>query len=177
MFPKWNGHILTTPSTSYCVSTQCHPLSMAFSLSWARDFHEEAKEILLAQDPAFRSCHSQLWQDHAPKDREDSKPFLAADSKLHQLSEEARQAAWQRDKIQFAKDIANIGCLYKLEAKSERAAKTSKILHCRAQNAIGASLVENYMSEWCQFHSGKQVDIDVRVDKVRGFKELWCLRI
>ena len=107
-----------------------------------------------------------MWQDLCPKGNDVDSRLQSVDSKLNELSEDARRASWQRDTIQLARDVAGLGKLYGLECRSERALKTHRILHCKAQNSIGGSLVQNYMSEWSQFYSGKQGEVEVKLDKV-----------
>ena len=131
----------------------------------ARDYNNELNEILDLKDPSFKALHSQLWQEHAPDIKEEIKAFSSIDSKINELGKEAREAAYQRDRVLLAKDLANVGRLYQLVVKNQRASKMNKILHCKAQNTIGASIVSNWMQENCQFRCGKPGDLDFAVDK------------
>lgn len=155
MSSLFNGHVLKLLGGSF--SHVCP----------ARDYHNEADEILEIRDPSWKSIDSGMWQENAPTVKDEVVAFSSVDARLNELGKEAAEAVWQRDRITFAKDIANVGRLFQVVCKGERSRKTNRILHCKAQNSIGASLVSNWMAENCQFRSGKQGELDAAVDKDR----------
>ena len=81
-----------------------------------------------------------------------------ADQEATQLSRDARRAQWDADCLSLARDVAMLGSLYKEVSKSEQAARTSKILHLKNQNTIGASIVKDFMQRYESIHSGPPRD-------------------
>ena len=73
--------------------------------------------------------------------------LVAADSKLQALSEDARKKAWEHDTLQFARDVAQVGKLYSMVDKSDKAERVRKVTHIRSENTIGGSIVEIFMSQ------------------------------
>ena len=135
-----------------------------------RDFHNEVSEVITIKDPAFRPSFLQFWMENLPAPKEVANPFKAADEQITQLSNDARQAAWERDTLLLAKDVASLGRLFDCEVKSEKSRRCQKILHIRAQNCIGASLVENFMSSSVAYLHGKSSELMNSVDKARWVK-------
>lgn len=120
------------------------------------------------KDAAVQVEHLQLWQDHAPSKKKESAAFDTVDDRLTKLDASAKQAAWERDSMKLARDIANLGRLYHAEVKSERAIKTNRLLHLRSQNTIGAAIVNSYMQEKCAFVGGNLGELEVAVEKAHS---------
>lgn len=130
----------------------------------ARDFNNEADEALSIKDPTFQPQCLSLWQENVSPPKADA-AFAAAERQLAVLNTDARKAAWERDNLVLAKDIALVGQLFQQESKSQRAERTQRVVHVRAQNVIGASIVSNFMSNNVAFLCGKSHDLAGRVDK------------
>lgn len=76
------------------------------------DFHSEMKEVLTLKDPAYQASFSACWQEHLPAVTEpaaDESRFTKADEQLENLSKDARKLAYERDSLQFARDVATLG--------------------------------------------------------------------
>lgn len=143
-----------------------------------RDYNDEADDVILLKDPAVRPDHLQLWLDHAPAQKKETDAFVIVDDRLSKLDASARAAAWDRDSMKLAKDVANLGRLYNAEVKSERAIKTNRLLHLRGQNTIGASIVNSYMTERCSFVSGNPGELEIAVEKAPSMSQgIDCLEV
>ena len=93
--------------------------------------------------------------------------------KLDALNRDARAAAFEHDKLQLARDIAQIAQLFQCVEKSEKAERLRRITHMRAENSIGASIVENFMLENALHRSGTEHDLMKLADQARlGSKEV-----
>lgn len=125
------------------------------------------------KDPSFRVLHTQIFLDNAPKVKHDDSAYTSAEVKVSQLDDESRKAGWQRDTLVLARDVANLGRLFEAEAKSDRAKKTARLLHCKAQNTIGSGIVNAYMTQNCNFVAGKQGELEVAMDKVGQTNIFW----
>lgn len=138
----------------------------AFSLS--RDFNDEINEVLSIKDPGFKASFLQVWCENLPAPKETERAFTAAEAQIDQLNQDARKAAWERDTLLLAKDVASLGRLYQQEVRSERSKRTQRILHIRSQNCIGASVVDNFMKTSMSFQHGKPNEPLAWADKVGG---------
>lgn len=56
--------------------------------------------------------------------------------------------------LSLAHDLAQIGNVYKAISKSVHARKTEKVLHLKAQNTIGAAIVQDFMANNMAIGSG-----------------------
>jgi len=131
----------------------------------ARDFNDEANEALSIKDPSFQPSYLQFWTENLPSPTVDT-AFAAANAQIAQLNTDARKAAWEKDKLQLAKDCASLAQLCQQEMQSERSRRQQRILHIRAQNTIGASIIENFMERNLAFMHGQSHEILARVEKV-----------
>ena len=132
---------------------------------------DEAQQCLTTQDPNFKVEDSTVWSDHVLKDQGQSQEDAAlaeADSNLIVLSEDARKKAWEHDCLQFARDVAQIGKIYAQVEKSSKAERMRKILHLREENAIGASMVDQYMTKHASHRCGSEADIQQFIDQASG---------
>lgn len=135
-----------------------------FAVCFARDFHSEADEALSIKDTAFQPQLVSFWQENAAPAKSDA-AFSKADAALTTLNQSAREAAWQRDNLVLARDLALLGQLMQDETKSQRSERQQRILHVRSQNLIGASIVNNFMTTNAAFFSGTAHEITSRLDK------------
>ena len=133
----------------------------------ARDFNDEANEVLLVKDPAFKVSFMQVWTENLPSATPGSsaEAFSAANEQIAQLNQDARKVAFERDTLIFAKDTASLGKLYEQESKSEKSKRTQRVLHIRQQNVIGASIVSSFMQKSMNFVAGKPYELTAAVDK------------
>ena len=122
-------------------------------------------DILAIKEPGFEVKHTQMWVENAPARKKEEAAFINVDTTLTKLNTDARKAAWERDRMKLARDVAQLGKLYKATVESERAVRLEKVLHLKHQNTIGASLVSSYMAQNVQHRSGKQGELEVAVDK------------
>ena len=131
---------------------------------------QEATEILAVKNPAFQSCDSSMWHDNEPTQQKTpahEEALNKADMKLDALNKDARAAAFEHDKLQLARDIAQIAQLVQCVDKSEKAERLRRITHMRAENSIGASIVENFMLENALHRSGAEHDMMKLLDQAR----------
>ena len=84
---------------------------------------------------------------------------------------DARKAQFEADTLALARDIAQIGAIYKEVTKSENARRLEKVVHLRAQNVIGASIVSDFMANNLAVVSGVIKDQMASIDRVWGPKE------
>ncbi|CAK9051467.1 Uncharacterized protein SCF082_LOCUS28243 [Durusdinium trenchii] len=103
----------------------------------------------------------QLYAEHAPTPA----PTVATDAKINaaddqvtDLCKDARRAQFAADSLSLARDTAQLGMLYNEVSKSEAAERTEKVLHLKNQNAIGASIVADFMTGNLAIHSGPVKD-------------------
>lgn len=130
-----------------------------------RDFNDEVVEVVMMKDPMFKPSYLHFWNENLPAPKPTVNPFSVADEQISQLSVDARRAAWERDTLQLAKDLANLGKVFEQETRSEQAKRTQRILHIRQQNLIGASIVENFMKTHLAFHHGNVADLCSHTNK------------
>ncbi|CAK9074968.1 Uncharacterized protein SCF082_LOCUS36423 [Durusdinium trenchii] len=144
-----------------CVDDLGQPLFHDSVLSSARnramegDYNAEAESFLSTLDSSFTMEQTSLYTEHAPKRVDRTKERVdKADEGIQTLTAEARKAQYDADQLALARDIAQIGTLYREVAKTESAARTARITHLRGQNCIGAALVSEFMNSNMSVHAG-----------------------
>ncbi|CAL1172840.1 unnamed protein product [Cladocopium goreaui] len=96
-----------------------------------------------------------MFTEVAPKKIDTTKEKVEqADQKLQALSAESRKAQFQADSLALARDLAQVGNVYRDVVKSENSIRQERIMHLRGQNCIGAALVADYMSLNMAVHAG-----------------------
>eukprot|EP00435_Cladocopium_sp_Y103_P045911 s221_g13.t1 len=68
--------------------------------------------------------------------------------------QDARRAQYEADTLCLARDLAQVGSIYKEVEKTEHAKRTEKLVHLRAQNTIGAAIVSEFMGQNMAVMSG-----------------------
>lgn len=115
-----------------------------------------------------------LYTEHAPKRVDRTKERVdKADEGIQTLTAEARKAQYDADQLALARDIAQIGTLYREVAKTESAARTARITHLRGQNCIGAALVSEFMNSNMSVHAGTCREQISLAERARGSKPKW----
>lgn len=143
--------------------------------SLLRDFHSDVDTWLACADSNWKPETTSIFTEHMPKtsapDR--SQEIAAADAKHVALTADAQKAQYEADTLALARDVAQVGQLYKEVVSSEHARRTEKILHLRAQNAIGASIITDWMNSHLSIHSGPIKSLQNVIDRVWG-DQTWC---
>ena len=116
-------------------------------------------------DPCFEIEDTQLWQEYAPQKKTEEKAFTQIGSKLSQLDQDSRKIQWERDTLSLARDAATLGQLFQAESKSDRARKSNRLLHVKAQNRLGANLVSAFPEKNAIFRAGNQGQLEGELDK------------
>lgn len=91
--------------------------------------------------------------------------FATVDDKLEELSKDARRMAYEQDCLKLTRDVAQLGCLYQEEVKSERSDKMKKVLHLKHQNRLGASSINHFMDLNLRFVAGRMGELEAAADK------------
>ena len=91
------------------------------------------------------------------------------DAQVSVLTKESRQAQWDADKLALARDLAQVGTLYKQHEKNEKGKRLERISHLRSQNTIGAAIVSEFMDNNMAVRSG------VIKDQTNVADRVWCL--
>ena len=89
-----------------------------------------------------------------------------ADERVSSLSMEARRAQYESDTLALARDVAQLGNLYRETCKSQHAERQEKILHIRHQNVIGSGIVSDWMAAICSIQSGFIKEQITAIDRV-----------
>ncbi|CAK9060883.1 Uncharacterized protein SCF082_LOCUS31987, partial [Durusdinium trenchii] len=109
-----------------------------------------------------------LFKEHAPVEEDHVRERLTiATQQLSDLNREAKDAMYAADTVALAHDLAQIGQVYKAITQNEHSKKTEKILHLKAQNAIGSAIVADHMNANMAVHSGvikDQLNVAERVE-------------
>ena len=135
-----------------------------FSLSLkpgpVRDYNDEFDGLLTVMDCQFKIEELAIYLDHAPKAAEPNtdERICQVDDKVSDLCRDARKAQYEADTLSLARDVAQLGNLFKEVSKTEHAHRTEKILHLKNQNTIGAAIVGEYMGNNLAIHSGPPKD-------------------
>ena len=126
-------------------------------------------------DSSFTMEQTTLYTEHAPKQVDTTKERLAqADEGTQALTADARKAQYDADQLALARDLAQIGTLYREVAKTENAIRTERITHLRGQNCIGAALVSDYMHNNMSVHAGPCKEQISLVERARSSKTDVC---
>ena len=91
--------------------------------------------------------------------------FATVDDKLEELSKDARRMAYEQDCLKLTRDVAQLGCLFQEEVKSERSDKLKKVLHLKHQNRLGASSINHFMDLNLRFVAGRMGELEAAADK------------
>ena len=133
-----------------------------------RDFNAEVDNLLTCLDPNFQIEQMSLWVENAPKVEEQLVAHMAmTDEKVSALQLESRKSQFQSDQLTLARDVAQLGCLWKAVAKSEAASRTEQVLHLKHQNSIGAGIVSQFMEMNLAVHSGSVKEQLAIIDRDR----------
>ena len=120
-----------------------------------RDYNSDADKFLTCMDPEFQVTDTQMWADYKTEDEDNTDMQVRdADQRVSALNQDARKAQYEADTLALARDLAQVGAVYKQVVKSENAARCERILHLRSQNTIGAALVQEWMCQNCAFLGG-----------------------
>lgn len=107
----------------------------------------DADQALASLDPSFDPEETSLYKEHKPPEVDVVKAQLAeAEKKMDVLNQQSRKAQYESDTLALARDLAQIFSLMKQVEKSERTRRLEAVSHLRSQNTIGASIVNEYMS-------------------------------
>lgn len=108
-----------------------------------------------------------IYTDHAPDEPDIAQARMRqADERVSLLNKDARKAQYDADTLSLARDIAQVGNLFRQIAKTESAARAEKLLHLRNQNVIGASLVAEWMSNHMHVQAGNLKEQGAAIEKV-----------
>ena len=155
-----------------------------------RGFTTEADTFVKTLDPQFKIEETIMFTEVAPKKIDTTKEKVEqADQKLQALSAESRKAQFQADSLALARDLAQVGNVYRDVVKSENSIRQERIMHLRGQNCIGAALVADYMSLNMAVRAGSlkeqisladragdyQIQVSQRVGLVNNVGKLRCL--
>ena len=97
---------------------------------------------------------------------------MIVDEKVQSLTADARRAQYEADTLSLARDVAQIGHLYREVVKTEQALRTEKITHLRGQNCIGAALVAEFMANNMAVHGGNCKEQLSLAERARCFKTM-----
>ena len=124
-------------------------------------------------NPAFDVKESQIFLDNAPEVPDPvQKRMEFADERVNVLNQDARKAQFEADTLCLARDLAQIGSIYKEVEKTEHAKRTEKLVHLRAQNTIGAAIVSEFMGQNMAVMSGVLKEQLAAIDRVWGCENL-----
>ena len=138
-----------------------------------RDYTGEADSLLGTLNPAFDVKESQIFLDNAPEVPDPvQKRMEFADERVNVLNQDARKAQFEADTLCLARDLAQIGSIYKEVEKTEHAKRTEKLVHLRAQNTIGAAIVSEFMGQNMAVMSGVLKEQLAAIDRVWGRENL-----
>ncbi|CAK9101499.1 unnamed protein product [Durusdinium trenchii] len=91
--------------------------------------------------------------------------FATVDGKLEELSKDARKMVFDQDCLKLTRDVAQLGCLYQAEVKSERSNRVQRVLHLKHQNRVGASAVKQFMDLNLHCVTGRPGELEAAADK------------
>lgn len=120
-----------------------------------RDYMSDAETALEVLDPQFNPEETTMFKEHKPEEVDAVKEQVAqCDAQVSVLNQDARKAQFEADCLALARDLAQVASLYKVIEKGERGRRQEKLAHLRAQNVIGAAIVNDYMLQNLAVHSG-----------------------
>ena len=147
-------------------------------LLFLRDFDGELDGYIACLDVNFDIQETSMFGEHAPEVKPENlvdNQIMAADKTMGDLAKNARKAQWEIDTLSLARDVAQLGKLLSETVKNEHSKRTERVLHLRNQNAIGASLVAQYMDANLALHSGPLRDQHNLIDKVGHVSNMFKL--
>ena len=131
-----------------------------------RDYTEEMNSLLGCMEPEFRPESTSMYTEALPEVADAGQELVAeADQKLASYEDSARQAQFESDTLALARDVAQLGQLFREMQRSEQARRTEKILHARAQNTIGAAVVADWMAAHSAVIAGQVKEQLAAVDR------------
>lgn len=144
--------------------------SCASHPSLLRDFHSDVDTWLACADSTWKPETTSIYAEHMPavSAPDHTQEIAAADAKHSVLTADAKKAQYTADTLALARDVAQIGHLFKAVVSSEHARRTDKILHLRNQNAIGASIISDWMNQHMSIHCGPVKSLQNIIDRVWG---------
>lgn len=89
-----------------------------------------------------------------------------ADEQVSLLSKDARDAQFNADSLALARDLAQIGAIFKEVTRTEEAKRVEKVLHARSQHVIGQSIIAEFMGANMAVVSGVVRDQLAAIDRV-----------
>ena len=120
-----------------------------------RDYREEMDSLLACLEGSFEASSTAMYSEQLPEeDSSMGKRVAEVDQKIASVADEARKAQYEADTLALARDVAQIGQIFREVQKSDQARRTEKILHSRNQNTIGAAIVSEWMASHCHVMSG-----------------------
>lgn len=122
-------------------------------------------------DDSFQVEQTSLWMEYAPTETEPKTiqtTVESVDQQVQALTADARKAQFEADCLALARDLAQVGQLFKEQAKSDQAARVERVTHLRGQNCIGAALVAEHMSANMAVHAGPSKDQVSVAERVGG---------
>ena len=138
-----------------------------------RDYNSEAEGFIGTLDNHFVMEQTTMYTENAPVNKDVTKEKLdKADESIATLTCDARKAQYEADQLALARDVAQIGALYKEVVKTEAAIRTERITHLRGQNCIGASVVADHMNANMAVYSGTPQEQLNLADRVRFLENL-----
>lgn len=148
----------------------CWSLSLAL-----RDYTADADDALGCLEETFQPQATTIYKEHMPEDKDRAAEQLKqVETQVSTFNHEAKVAMYAADTLSLAHDLAQIGNVYKAISKSEHARKTEKVLHLKAQNTIGAAIVQDFMANNMAIGSGVLKDQISLVDRVWDGQKVLC---
>ena len=125
------------------------------------------------RDPLYKPEHTNIWLENLPSAKTSSgqDQLAQADSKIESLQQSQNKLQFDADALSLARDASMIASLYKQHMKSERANRMAKVMHIKQQNAIGSSIVCQFMEKHCKHVAGPIASLTSELDKVWGSDE------
>ena len=147
------------------------------SFGLLRDYVSDADQYIGCLDNEFKVEETSIYTDHAPDEPDLAMAKLRqADERVSLLNKDARKAQYDADTLSLARDIAQVGNLFRQVAKTESAARAEKLLHLRNQNVIGAGLVAEWMSNHMHVQAGNLKEQGVAIEKA-SFCRATCFKV
>ncbi|CAK8990644.1 unnamed protein product [Durusdinium trenchii] len=141
------------------------------------DYLSDADTALAALDPQFDVEETSMFKEHKPEEVDHVKQRVAhVDAQMTLLNQDARKAQFEADCLALARDLAQVGSIYQQVEKNDRGRRHEKVAHLRAQNVIGASIVNEFMLANLAVHSGVVKDqLEIVTQFLQRFPDLPCI--
>ena len=135
-----------------------------------RDFHEEFKGLVLSMDPYMKPEHTSMWLDSVPATKQGgASQIVQCEAAINQRQAAQNKLAFEADALALARDASMLGSLYQQECKTERASRIAKVLHLKQENALGSTIVSNYMAEQCKHVYSPTKELLPHIDEAQQF--------